>query len=165
MNDKPRLIDADALKKELDAWASPIRNRKFYVRDDAICVIDAAPTVDAVPQWIPVTERLPEENIDVLITFRELMQYNNKYRHGICKAMHVKEHSIKVDDLWSYNECKELEIYDESEDLYYVKSGWYEIVENYDEYTHIYINAGVTAWMPLPKPYKMDGKDGNEDGV
>lgn len=60
MNDKPRLIDANALKKELDAWASPIRNRKFYVRDDAICVIDAAPTVDAVPQWIPVTERLPE---------------------------------------------------------------------------------------------------------
>ena len=49
MNDKPRLIDANALKKELDAWASPIRNRKFYVRDDAICVIDASPTIDAVP--------------------------------------------------------------------------------------------------------------------
>lgn len=62
MNDKPRLIDANKL---LD---SPIRvegliGGKCYIRAIPEDAIKNAPTIDAVPQWIPVTERLPEEII------------------------------------------------------------------------------------------------------
>ena len=56
-----RLIDADALIAEYP--------------DDVLthCDIEAAPTIDLEnlqPQWIPVTERLPESSQDVLITRR-----------------------------------------------------------------------------------------------
>ena len=46
-----RLIDADALKEELNSWAVDLTKSKFphYVKDDADCIIDTAPTIDAVP--------------------------------------------------------------------------------------------------------------------
>lgn len=46
-----RLIDADALKEELNNWAVDLTKSKFphYIKDDADCIIDTAPTVDAVP--------------------------------------------------------------------------------------------------------------------
>lgn len=46
-----RLIDADALKDELNNWAVDLTKSKFphYIKDDADCIIDTAPTIDAVP--------------------------------------------------------------------------------------------------------------------
>ena len=46
-----RLIDADALKEELNNWAVDLTKSKFphYIKDDADCIIDNAPTIDAVP--------------------------------------------------------------------------------------------------------------------
>lgn len=61
-----RLIDADALKRNMefvcmgimagtDPYNAPLKE------------IDNAPTIEP-QQWIPVTERLPKEDTDVLIT-------------------------------------------------------------------------------------------------
>lgn len=46
-----RLIDADALKEELNNWAVDLTKSKFphYIKDDADCIIDNAPAIDAVP--------------------------------------------------------------------------------------------------------------------
>ena len=53
-----RLIDKDALKVELDAWARIIRNPDYYMRADALHIIDTAPEIDAVPvvrgEWKPI---------------------------------------------------------------------------------------------------------------
>ena len=63
-----RLIDADALWNALndaggtgaerggwaDGWCKAI--------DAAISLLEKAPTVEAEPQWIPVTERMPQEH-------------------------------------------------------------------------------------------------------
>lgn len=105
-------------------------------------------------RWIPVTEKLPETNKPVQITFREYIEYSKKYRYGVCKAVYVPEHHIKTDDMWSYCDNDELSIYDESEDEFYVKSGWYEVIEHGEEYSNIYISCDITAWKPLPEPYK-----------
>lgn len=63
-----RLIDADALKEELNSWAVNLTKSKFphLIKDDADCIIDNAPTIDAVPRWIPCEEGLPEPNVAVL---------------------------------------------------------------------------------------------------
>lgn len=56
----PRLIDADALKKELEVWVVAINHPQFYNREEALYIIDSAPTADAVPvvrgEWMPVYE-------------------------------------------------------------------------------------------------------------
>lgn len=43
-----RLIDADALKDEILSWAILINKPHLLDKEDTICVIDNAPTVDAV---------------------------------------------------------------------------------------------------------------------
>lgn len=49
-------------------------------------------------------------------------------------------------------ECVE---YSENEDEYYVLEGWYELIDNWDEYGRIAVNEGViTHWQPLPEPPK-----------
>jgi hypothetical protein len=41
-----RLIDADALKKDLDAWVRVINKPQFYNREETLHIIDKAPTVE-----------------------------------------------------------------------------------------------------------------------
>ncbi len=49
-----RAIDADALRQEIHCW---------YSDDLGILEhIDAQPTIQPEPHWIPVTERMPEEH-------------------------------------------------------------------------------------------------------
>ena len=56
-----RLIDADALKEEFtcegDEWINNI--------------IDSEPTIDAVSEWIPCSDRLPSEDGKYLIVGRQ----------------------------------------------------------------------------------------------
>jgi len=41
--------------------------------------------------------------------------------------------------------------YDEDADVFYWPEGWYEVIENWDDYGSIVINEGqVTHWRPLP---------------
>jgi hypothetical protein len=51
-----RLIDADKLKTELDAWARSICKSDVYCREDALYIIDSMPTIDAAPvvrgRWV-----------------------------------------------------------------------------------------------------------------
>ena len=72
-----RLIDVDALVKvkfhgypEIEITPSDV-NAEAYKRgwNDAIdAIIESAPSIDAEPQWIPCSERLPEEGKEVLIS-------------------------------------------------------------------------------------------------
>jgi len=61
-----RLIDADRLLDRCIFYHLP--NGRI-----AVPVIDVqhAPTVEPRPRWIPVTERLPEENLPVLVAVKQ----------------------------------------------------------------------------------------------
>ena len=92
-----RLIDADAL------WMDVIHSMDYC--DDILEMIDSQPTIDQKSQWIPCSERLPDNDDSVLIS--------NK--NGVTKA-------------------------------WWTGRSWTSIaVKNYKT---------VTAWMPLPEPYK-----------
>ena len=52
-----RLIDADALKKDLDAWARVINKPQFYNREETLHIIDKAPTVEPKRgEWVQYYE-------------------------------------------------------------------------------------------------------------
>jgi protein-tyrosine phosphatase len=105
--------------------------------------------------WIPVSERLPENNTKVQVTGVRYSEYTKKNIYVRFNAKYIGKHSIKVDDMWSYCECDDLQVYDEDEDEYYVKEGWYETIENWDDYTEVYVNDyKVIAWQPLPEPFR-----------
>ena len=71
-----RPIDADALTDEVDKYIYRITGgskRKLKVGESAIIAdikahIKLSPTIDAVPRWIPCSERLPEDDRSKVVT-------------------------------------------------------------------------------------------------
>ena len=69
-----RYIDADALKKAMDGYwgrcqrIKKPRNGETAVFLDVMATVENQPTIDAVPRWIPCSERLPEEPFGCLVT-------------------------------------------------------------------------------------------------
>lgn len=84
----------------------------------------------AETEWIPVSERLPNEDARYLV----------QMSYGIMRVLSWANVLEKVDDFDFYNEKH---------------GGWYELDS---EWGYCERNE-VIAWMPLPKPYREDRED------
>lgn len=88
--DQMRLIDADALKEELTNWAVDLTKSKFphYIKDDADCIIDNAPTIDAYGEGYKQGRFDAEANMDYLVRCKDCIYYqdnNDGYPHDECR--------------------------------------------------------------------------------
>lgn len=95
-----------------------------------------------VPRWIPVTERLPDSNKIVLAAYQ-----NDLGKWRIVRAFWCAKMSRESD-----GESDLICDYDEAADIYYWPEGWYEDIENWEEYGAVTINNPVLCWQPLPPP-------------
>lgn len=94
--------------------------------------------------WIPVSERLPESERTVLAFY---LNSNGKGRR--VRAEYIAAKTKSADDGWDSDEPAD---YDEQADEYFWPAGWYEVMDNWDDLTHMVIHEGeVTHWMPLPE--------------
>ena len=93
------------------------------------------------PVWTPVSEALPDPSTKVLAFYR-----NDLGKGRIVVAQWVPANTVKDscdNDFSEYNE--------ELDDCFWPE-GWYEQIENWDEFSAFRITEGtVTHWMPLPK--------------
>ena len=94
-----------------------------------------------MPRWIPVTERLPENDVHVLLSC--------KCGAGayVCDGFHTEKYSTPT----RFYEDIDAD-YDEETDEYYFPEGWWEVIKNWDDYSCVAIEDTVTNWMPLPQP-------------
>ena len=99
-----------------------------YDKAQIIGVLEEVPT--AKPQWIPCGERLPEEDTEVLISYR--------YKEGEGDTDHVNI------DITSYGT-----VCFGGREIHTLKE-WRQ------PFDYFHANYEVIAWMPLPKPYKGD---------
>lgn len=93
------------------------KERKLWSYDAEIlegAVAMGIPLDENKGEWIPVSERLPEKNVWVLVT--------------------VEQNEMRYQEIMRRNNYKE---------------GWTDNIDFYaDE---------ITAWQPLPEPYKAEG--------
>ncbi|MBR6984644.1 MAG: DUF551 domain-containing protein [Ruminococcus sp.] len=111
----------------VDEWDGGYNMQRANMIRDAI---KALPSEQ--PQWIPVTERLPERGKDVLVT-----------RNYDGRADHIKS-------------CRYVEVascYGEDDDV-----SWNSYS---DEYKMTPKNHRVVAWMPLPEPWRGEKDETN----
>jgi len=92
---------------------------------------------------VPVSERLPEPGKKVLAYYLNSL---GKSRTILAEWVPAK---TKADDDLTDGDFAE---YDEETDEYYWPEGWYEAIENWDDYGAVFVNEGeITHWQPLPR--------------
>lgn len=97
----------------------------------------AAPVV---PEWVAVSEKMPEPGVPVLACYTNHLGNTRRIR-----AFWTPANTTESGD------DSDIGVYDEATDTYYDPAGWYECMDNWDEYSAIFVNEGeVTHWMPLP---------------
>ena len=155
-----RLIDADALEGPLELQRASYERIGATERAEAYanCLweIAQAPTVGG---WVSVKDRLPESGKHVLAACEIRFIYGGKKTY-VCEALYAAQHTFTVGKYPEDDECFD---YDEDEDEYYLKEGWYEAIHNWDEYSSVVIEDFVTHWMPLPEPPQEVSEDARLD--
>ncbi len=91
--------------------------------------------------WISVEDELPTGKVIAL------------YANGFGKPRRIMAEYINRYSVESSMGDGVDDEYSEKDDAYYITEGWYEIIENWDEWRSIKVTDGeVTYWMTLPKP-------------
>lgn len=97
-------------------------------------------------QWIPVAERLPEPETDVLAVCNR-----NGYIFVI-PAIYEDGKMLTRDSAWNWSDIYCYGLYDEEADDYYIPEGWWENRQfNPDDVYNNPVDCAVTHWLPLPE--------------
>ena len=107
----------------------------IYVNARAALAAQPAPS-----EWRPI-ETAPKDGSRMLLAYRNSL---GKWRRVI--AFYAPKLAVEQNDYGS-DWCE----YDEAGDRYFLPEGWYECIENWDDFTSVHM-SGVepTHWMPLP---------------
>lgn len=146
-------MDAADIIERLTAESADLR-KEIEWKDKAIALAqrkqaEAEAERDALREkqrWIPVTERLPKPEIDVLIVCNR-----NGYRF-VTPAIYEDGKMLTQDSVWNWNEIYTYGLYSEEADDYYIPEGWWENRQfNPDDVYNNPVDCAVTHWMPLPE--------------
>ena len=148
-----RLIDADAFVRFLKDTIKKQAYENLKI-DELLTVADVieaiiseldgtsldgfknAPTIEPEPQWIPCSERLPEEDGEYLVLYHT----RSAYKPYVYDVISFANDLYKID---------EYDFYDEKG-----QKGWFY----YDREYGYCKDDSVIAWMPLPEPYRGEGE-------
>lgn len=147
-----RAIDGDKLFEYIQkekAWKQFTMQRPRYDKGkqdayyEMLEIIQEQPTIQP-ESWIPVSEKLPECEEEVLI-FTE--------RNKITTAIYEDGKMPEDESMWNWYEVDF--DYDEENDINYVPEGWWEYRHfNPDDVYNNAVDEKVIAWMPLPESFK-----------
>jgi len=94
-------------------------------------------------EWVSVTDRMPDAGRTVLAF----------YLNSLGKPRRIR--AVYIDEKTREAGPEEFQdggaVYDETRDTYYWPAGWYERIDNWDDYSHVAVIEGeVTYWMEIP---------------
>ena len=93
--------------------------------------------------WSEASTIIPDSGAKVLAFYR-----NGQGKCRVIVGMYVGRFEVERE---SYGEDYNSE-YNESDDTFYIPAGWYECIENWDDYSSVAVQHEVTHWRPLPEP-------------
>ena len=128
-------------------------------------ILESLPSVTPKQtMWIPVSERLPLCEQEVLICTQR-RSIGGKTKSIITSAIYEDGNMRECYSRWHWEDI-EYESWDEEEDCGIIPEGWWEYRHyNPDEVYNNLVDDFILAWMPLPQPYAESDKEEekNED--
>ena len=108
-------------------------------------------------EWIPVSERLPECEQEVLICTEKKLVGKDAYIDSIITpAIYEDGTMLEVESMWGWYDM-DFDEWDDAEDCGIIPEGWFENRHfNPDGVYNNPVDRKVVAWMPLPEPYKAE---------
>jgi hypothetical protein len=96
-------------------------------------------------EWISVEGQLPRSGMKVLAFY-----LNRMGKKRIIRAEYTYAKTEEAGECDPDTQCVE---YCEKSDTYFVSEGWYEVMDNWEEYGSIMVTEGeITHWQSLPEP-------------
>lgn len=148
MTDRERLLEILNVPIYPHENVDPLEAVADYLLDNGVTF---ANDNNVGSKWIPVTERLPDSGVHVLLCC-EIRSGGMVYKRYICDGYYAQRYTEQT---WNNSGDIACE-YHEGDDEYYLLEGWYEVIKNWDDYNSIVIGDFVTHWMPLPEPPKEE---------
>lgn len=91
-------------------------------------------------EWFIASEEMPEHGKPVIAYYKNC--------HGKGRRV-IAEYIARWTEESGCDECNDE--YSEEKDTYYLCEGWYERVDNWGDFSSIFVGEGeVTHWLPLP---------------
>lgn len=114
-------------------------------------------------EWIPVSERLPECEQEVLICTEKKLVGKDAYIDSIITpAIYEDGTMLEVESMWHWEDI-DFDEWDDTEDCGIIPMGWFENRHfNPDEVYNNPVDRKVVAWMPLPEAYKESDANGSD---
>lgn len=151
-----RLIDGDELGRVLAAkWND--NDDQDFANKIIWQELREAPTVNVETEWIPVSERLPRCEQEVLICTEKKLVGKDAYIDSIITpAIYEDGTMLENDSMWHWEDI-DFAGWDDEEDCGIIPEGWFENRHfNPDEVYNNPVDRKVVAWMPLPEPYREE---------
>ena len=93
--------------------------------------------------WTKISDELPQSGRTVLAFYRN--------EHGMPRIVRAAWVLANTEEAGSDND--DFSVYNEADDTFYWPEGWYEQIDNLDDYSSAKIYQGEPShWMPLPQP-------------
>ena len=100
-----RLIDADAFIAKCGHWYTEEGDAETGYIGELKYLIEKQPTIQPEPHWIPVTERLPDNSRNVLITHKGGVSMG--WYNGLYFEKGVSTHHRKIKTVTAWRELPE----------------------------------------------------------
>ena len=119
-----------------------------YVQAAARDCLDGKAT-DKCHRWTSVEERLPENDVPVLVSAKRKRWDGKEYRI-VFTAFHTDGTTHTEDSGYGWDDCLGMRYCEETDD-YIIPEAWWEDVRYGEEFSKVY-DTTITHWMPLPEP-------------
>ena len=129
-----------AMEKEWDTKLSKGNAYSFMKAARALRAAIANNANVAPDAWTSVKAAMPQSGVTVLAYYKNRNGFERRIR-----AKWTAAKTVEANAEYGWGE------YDEAADAYWTPEGWYECIDNWDEYSSVMVSEGeVTHWMPLP---------------
>lgn len=153
MIDEKKLIQC--LKHDISCFETEGKKvSELYLRvDDMLRMIKGQPKIG---RWIPCSERMPESEKDVEITYVSKHWKTGEPLYSTARAFYEDGTMTTETSSFNWDDTDNWE-YDEEKDYHVIPAGWFESVSFAEEFGEV--DMPVIAWREIVEPYKPEEED------